>query len=258
MFGLGFLLRVAHAHGRHVHDIDDLTEILSRLSSNLRLSSEQAIRVREAQEELLRVYSAKGRLEPSDPRGIDRRSAVEFVLKRRTGIRDPQAASFLSHFARAASQFARTYRERSLEQHSADLLEPIQTIYEEVREGRLTMPQQLARIVTTFADVGLALLPQHVRALVRSDQQIKDAGGPRDCALQRVGVVFQTGETTMRQRQRLPALPRGVTYFAFGRRSELVDATVFTLRALGWEDTELDEFGTVARRLHARRHKSTK
>lgn len=255
---LGYLARVAHAYALHVEDVRLLHTIRLRLTNRQRLTGAQAARIEEAQKELVRYWQSAGPLVTNDHRQIDHLTAVDFVLKRRTDIRDRHALAALRSVAEAGMKYEEAYVARAHERESIEIYEAVKGIYTRVRR-KLPVEEQRAELVAAFEAVGLNLLPKGLRALVRSADQIRDAGGASDCAKQTVGLVFGNSEGTMGQRsKRGTPLPRGITWFAFAKMSNLVSVTGYILRALGWTEAEAIEIEIFAQSVYEKKPRSDK
>lgn len=255
---LGYLVRVAHAHAAHVEDLRLLNTLRLLLTRRQRLTRDQSARTREAQKELVRYWQSAGPLVNDGYRQIDPLTAVDYVLKRRMDIHDRHALAALRSIAEAGAKYEEAYTARALERESLEVYEAVKAIYVLVRNG-LPIGEQRAQLAAAFEAVDLRLLPKGLRALVRSADQIRDAGGPSDCAKQTVGLVFGNSEGTMGQRsKRGTPLPRGITWFAFAKTSNLVAVTGYVLRTLGWTEAEATQLEKFARELYEKNPRSDK
>ena len=253
---IGYLLRVAQTHARHVEDLASLQGILLSLAKRQRLTPAQAARTREAQDEFMRAHASRGRLADPDARAIDRATAVDAALKRRLELRDRAADAALRKLTEAARTFEDSYVERATERQSVDVFDAVRKIYSRVRTG-LTLEGQRAEIASAFESAGLRLRPRGLTAMVRTPEQIREVGGPSDCAKQRVGLVFGNSEGTMAQRVRSPTpLPAGITFFALAQFSNLLDVTEYALRTVGWSEGEASALLRLARTLYNRNPRS--
>jgi len=241
---LAHLLRVGSSLDLHGTDICELEAIATTLASGRGVSESQRARVVAAQKELIRAFSAAAPLQDPDFRNVDEMTAVQFSLERRRAISDRSACSVLSSIVDAGSKHKRIFLRRLWERLSVEAVNEVSTIYSEVRAGVLLPEEQRKRLRAAMRG---SVSPAKLEAMTQSDQQIRGAGGPRDCAIEQVSSVFEVGQEELRDRCRRPHInPVGEAPVAFARIPDILSTTAYALRAIGWTDLEVERaMGTM-------------
>lgn len=240
---LAHLLRLASSVEAHDSDVRELEGLVSALESGEKVSEEQRTRIVAAQKEFLRVHSSAPLKDPHFSQ-IDEMTAVRFSLARRSGISDRSAASALSAAVNAGSKHRRIFLRSLWERLSVEAVNEVSIVYSEVRAGKLSRDEQSNRLRAAMRG---SALPAKLEAMVRTDQQIRDAGGPRDCAIEQVSSVFEVGQEELRARcHRRQIYPVGEAPVAFARNPDILTTTAYALRTIGWTEEEVERaMGTM-------------